>query len=41
VATLFAQNGVPAFGPNHDFGEVERQIKLLEQELRAVARPGK
>lgn len=41
VATLFSQNGVPAFGPNHDFSEVERQIKLLEQELRAVAKSGK
>ena len=39
VATLFAQNGVPAFGLNHDFGEVERQIDCLEQELQAVARP--
>jgi hypothetical protein len=41
VATLFAQNGVPSFGSNHDFGEVERQLKSLEQELRAVARSAK
>ncbi len=41
VATLFSQNGVPAFGSSHDFGDVERQIKLLEQELRAVAKSGK
>jgi hypothetical protein len=38
VATLFSQNGVPSFGANRDFGEVERQIKALEHELRAIAR---
>ena len=38
VATLFAQNGVPSFGGNRDFTEVERQIKTLEQELRAIAK---
>jgi hypothetical protein len=37
VATLFSQNGVPSFGANHDFSEVERQIKSLEHELRAIA----
>jgi hypothetical protein len=29
---------VPSFGGNHDFTEVERQIKTLEQELRAIAK---
>ncbi|MGH7510157.1 MAG: hypothetical protein ACREMZ_11915 [Gemmatimonadales bacterium] len=38
VATLFSQNGVPAMGAHHDFGEVERQIASLEQELQAVTK---
>src|SRR5687767_336054 len=36
VATLFTQNGVPSFGANHDFGEVERQLDSLEKELHRV-----
>ena len=38
VATLFAQNGVPALGADYDSAEVERQLNALEQELRAVAK---
>ena len=38
VATLFSSNGVPALGPYHDHGEVERQLDSLEQELQAVTR---
>jgi hypothetical protein len=37
VATLFAQNGVPLHGAEHDVAEVERQIDALEQELQAVS----
>jgi hypothetical protein len=37
VATLFSQNGVPAFGADHDVGDVERQLDTLEQELQAVS----
>jgi hypothetical protein len=38
VATLFSQNGVPASGPDQDYGEVERQLDALEHELRAVSK---
>ena len=38
VATLFSQNGVPAFNPDQDFAEVERQLDALEQELQAVSK---
>lgn len=38
VATLFAQNGVPALHTEQDAAEVERQLDALEQELSAVAR---
>ena len=38
VATLFAQNGVPALSTEYDRGEVERQLASLEQELRSVVR---
>jgi hypothetical protein len=41
VATLFSQNGVPAAGANHDFGDVERQLDALEQELQAVSQQPK
>src|SRR5688572_32924438 len=41
VATLFPQNGVPASGPNHNFGELEQQLNSLERELRAVAKSSK
>jgi hypothetical protein len=41
VATLFSQNGVPASGANHDFGDVERQLDSLEQELQAVSQQAK
>ena len=35
VATLFAQNGVPAFATEYDAGEVERQLDAIEQQLHA------
>ncbi|MFL5402158.1 MAG: hypothetical protein ACJ8BF_05005 [Gemmatimonadales bacterium] len=38
VATLFSQNGVPSAGGDHDFGEVERQLEALEQELQTVSK---
>jgi hypothetical protein len=38
VATLFAQNGVPARGPDYDPNEVERQLDALEKELHSVVR---
>jgi hypothetical protein len=38
VATLFSQNGVPSMGTDHDFGEVERQLDVLEQELLTVSK---
>lgn len=41
VATLFSTNGVPAFGPHQDYGEVERQLDSLERELHAVTKNGK
>jgi hypothetical protein len=37
VATLFSQNGVPSFSADHDAGDVERQLDVLEQELQAVS----
>ncbi len=37
VATLFAQNGVPAPDTEYDVAEVERHLQALEQELAAVA----
>jgi hypothetical protein len=33
VATLFAQNGVPAESSEYDAAEMERQLRALEQEL--------
>jgi len=39
VATLFSQNGVPSHDGSRDFGEVERQLDVLEQELHAVVKP--
>ena len=38
VATLFAQNGVPALHTQQDAAEVERQLDALEHELHAVSR---
>jgi hypothetical protein len=38
VATLFSQNGVPAFSVSNDFGEVGRQLTALERELQAVTK---
>jgi hypothetical protein len=38
VATLFSQNGVPLGNGDHDFGDVERQLDVLEQELQAVSK---
>jgi hypothetical protein len=38
VATLFAQNGVPTAGAEHDRAEVERQLEALEQELNTLVR---
>jgi hypothetical protein len=40
VATLFAQNGVPALSTEYDRGEVERQLDALEQELLSVVKGG-
>jgi hypothetical protein len=39
VATLFAQNGVPAFGTEYDGSDVARHLAGLEAELAAVSRP--
>jgi hypothetical protein len=36
VATLFAQNGVPAFVTEYDAVEVERQLDAIEQELHGL-----
>ncbi len=36
VATLFAQNGVPAPSTDYDAGEIDRQLHALERELAAV-----
>jgi hypothetical protein len=38
IATLFAQNGVPASDSEYDAAEVERQLDALEAELAAVTR---
>jgi hypothetical protein len=38
VATLFSQNGVPAFSISSEFGEVGRQLTALERELQAVVK---
>jgi hypothetical protein len=39
VATLFAQNGVPALGTEYDAVEVTRHLDGLEAELAAVSGP--
>jgi hypothetical protein len=39
VATLFAQNGVPALGTEYDGSDVARHLAGLEAELAAVSRP--
>jgi len=39
VATLFAQNGVPALGTEYDGTEVVRHLGGLEAELAAVSQP--
>ncbi len=36
VATLFAQNGVPAAGSEYDAGYVERQLDALELKLNTI-----
>jgi hypothetical protein len=36
VATLFAQNGVPAFATEYDAADFERQLTALEQELQGL-----
>jgi len=41
VATLFAQNGVPALSTEYDRREVDRQLLALERELQAVVRQPK
>ena len=38
VATLFAQNGVPAPGGEIDAEEVDRQLEAIESELAAITR---
>src|SRR5690349_7459441 len=37
IATLFAQNGVPALQTEHDLAEIGRQLDSLEEELRLAA----
>ena len=37
IATLFAQNGVPALQTEHDVAEIGRQLDGLEEELRLAA----
>lgn len=39
VATLFAQNGVPALATEYDAVEVRRHLDALEAELAAVSQP--
>ncbi|HEU5170294.1 MAG TPA: hypothetical protein VFU46_07140 [Gemmatimonadales bacterium] len=39
IATLFAQNGVPALGTEYDVREVHRHLDALEAELAAQAHP--
>jgi hypothetical protein len=41
VATLFSQNGVPSFGADEDFAEVERHLDALEQELHSLSKDQK
>ena len=42
VATLFAQNGVPAFITEYDAADVERQLDAIEQELHTLmGNPGR
>jgi len=36
VATLFAQNGVPAVGTEYDAGEVDRQLDAIEHQLAGL-----
>ncbi|HEY8258202.1 MAG TPA: hypothetical protein VIG08_11170 [Gemmatimonadales bacterium] len=36
VATLFAENGVPAAGSEYDAAEVDRQLGVLERKLNAI-----
>jgi hypothetical protein len=38
VATLFAQNGVPAFGTEYDAADVERQLDAIEHELQGLVK---
>jgi hypothetical protein len=38
VATLFAQNGVPEGGKEHDIPEVERQLDALERKLNSIVK---
>jgi hypothetical protein len=39
VATLFAQNGIPALATEYDPVEVARHLDGLEAELAAIAQP--
>jgi hypothetical protein len=41
VATLFAQNGVPALATEYDAAEVVRHLDGLEAELASVSRPNR
>jgi len=36
VATLFAQNGVPALATEYDATDVERQLDAIEQQLQGL-----
>jgi hypothetical protein len=41
VATLFAQNGVPAAGSEYDATEVDRQLEALELKLNTIVKQRK
>jgi hypothetical protein len=41
IATLFAQNGVPALHTEHDMAEIRRQLDGLEAELQAASGHGR
>jgi hypothetical protein len=38
VATLFAQNGVPAFPTEYDAADVERQLDAIEHGLQGLVK---
>ena len=38
IATLFAQNGVPAVAAEYDTTDVERQLDAIEQQLQGLVK---